>query len=302
MKKMFTMIASVLLTVCVFAQAPEKISYQAVIRDNGILVTNQMIGIQIKILQYTTTGLAVFGETHTPTTNDDGLATLEIGNGVPISGLGAIADIDWDDGPYYLENSTDPTGGTNYTITGTSQLLSVPYALYAKNAAGVTGHYIGEVYGGGIVFFVYDNGQHGLIAATVDQSTGIRWYGGSYTYTQARADGVNGGLKNTAEIIGGQGPVDGGAFAATVCNEYSVWDNGVYYGDWYLPSIHELNLLYAEQVLVGGFSGSYYWSSTECPPPPGQGLGTAWIQRFSDGAMDCADKSSLYYVRAVRAF
>ena len=83
---------------------------------------------------------------------------------------------------------------------------------------------------------------------------GIRWYGGSNTNTRARADGIGAGLKNTAIIIANQGPVDGSAFAATVCNEYSVTVDGVTYGDWYLPSKHELDLLYIERDTVGGFT------------------------------------------------
>jgi hypothetical protein len=160
-----------------------------------------------------------------------------------------------------------------------------------------TAHYIGESYGGGIVFYVYDNGQHGLIAATSDQSTGIRWNGGSFINTRARGDGIGAGLKNTAIIIANQGPVDGAAFAATVCNEYSVTVGGVTYGDWYLPSKYELNLLYLKKNVVGGFAiDIFYWSSTEKDDLFG------WIQRFSDGIQVNAAKGNGYYVRAVRAF
>jgi len=127
------------------------------------------------------------------------------------------------------------------------------------------------------VFFVYDGGQHGLIAAIEDQSSGIRWYGGSHTNTRARADGIGAGLINTAIIIANQGPVDGNAFAATVCNEYSVTVDGVTYGDWYLPSKYELNLLYLERATVGGFSYDFYWSSTE------NGSASAWYQYFPTG-------------------
>ena len=159
-----------------------------------------------------------------------------------------------------------------------------------------TVHFIGESYGGGIVFYVYDNGQHGLIAATADQSTGIRWYGGTSTNTRARADGVGAGLKNTAIIIANQGPVDGNAFAATVCNEYSVTIAGVTYGDWYLPSKHELNLLFINRVAVGGFSSGAYWSSSE------NANNSAWNQDFFNGYQSFFNKSYTYYVRAVRAF
>lgn len=157
-------------------------------------------------------------------------------------------------------------------------------------------HYIGESYGGGIVFYVYDNGQHGLIAATADQSTGIRWYGGTYTNTRARADGVGAGLKNTAIIIANQGPVDGAAFAATVCNEYSVTVAGVTYGDWYLPSKNELNLLYLQKTVVGGFASVNYWSSSE------NDVNFAWIQGFGTGYQNDDFKFTTYRVRAVRAF
>jgi hypothetical protein len=157
-------------------------------------------------------------------------------------------------------------------------------------------HYIGESYGGGIVFYVYDNGQHGLIAATANQSTGIRWHGGSYTYTRARADGVGAGLKNTSIIIANQGPVDGNAFAATVCNEYSITVGGVTYGDWYLPSKYELNLLYLQKNVVGGFGSYVYWSSSE------YNADIAWYQSFYSGSQYYYDKYYTYYVRAVRAF
>ena len=81
-----------------------------------------------------------------------------------------------------------------------------------------TVHYIGESYGGGIVFYVYDGGQHGLIAATADQNISIRWFGGTFTNTRAKADGIGAGLKNIATITANQGWVDENALAATVCS------------------------------------------------------------------------------------
>ncbi len=172
------------------------------------------------------------------------------------------------------------------------------FQVYNGTAWYSTVHFIGESYGGGIVFYVYDNGQHGLIAATADQNSGaiIRWYGGSITNTRARADGVGAGLKNTAIVIANQGPVDGNAFAATVCNEYSVTIAGVTYGDWYLPSKHELNLLYLQKTIVGGFNSNYYWSSSE------YGSNLVWAQGFTDGFQGFGNKDGENRVRAVRAF
>ena len=187
----------------------------------------------------------------------------------------------------------------------TEELVSANTDVAANTAkVGVTTHAIGDSFGGGIVFFVYDGGQHGLIAATADQSSGIRWHGGSYTNTRARADGIGAGLKNTAIIIANQGPVDGNAFAATVCNEYSVTLDGVTYGDWYLPSKYELNLMYEnigpgnfmELGNVGNFTTNYYWSSTEFVND------VAWRQFFSNGEQHYNNKAFTLSVRAVRAF
>jgi trimeric autotransporter adhesin len=134
MKKLFTLSMVLLITLSVFAQAPQKMSYQVVIRNAAnALVTNHAVGIQISILQGSPTGTSVYVETQNPTTNANGLATIEIGGGTPVTGI--FAGIDWSAGPYYIKTETDPTGGTNYTIIGTSQILSVPYALYAKTAS-----------------------------------------------------------------------------------------------------------------------------------------------------------------------
>ena len=127
-----------MITASVSAQSPEKMSYQAVVRNTSDnLVTNQPVGMQISILQGSATGSAVYVETQTPTTNTNGLVTIEIGSGTVVTG--DFAAIDWTNGPYFIKTETDPAGATNYTITGTSQLLSVPYALHAKTAENVTG-------------------------------------------------------------------------------------------------------------------------------------------------------------------
>ena len=138
MKRLNTLLTAILLTNMVWAQAPEKMSYQAVIRGtDNILYTNQDVGMQIGILQGSASGDLLYLENHTPTTNKNGLISIEIGAGSSVSG--SFADIDWSKGPYFILTMTDPTGGTNYSITGTSQLLSVPYALHAQTAENITG-------------------------------------------------------------------------------------------------------------------------------------------------------------------
>ncbi|MEX2410746.1 MAG: DUF1566 domain-containing protein [Candidatus Paceibacterota bacterium] len=513
MKKAITISAGLFITMILLAQVPQKISFQAVIRNSSDqLVTETQIGMQISILQGAADGSPVYTETQMPTTNANGLVSIEIGGGAGFN------TIDWSAGSYFIETKTDPTGGTSYTITGTSQLLSVPYALYAKsaetvsggitetdpvftawdkstgititesqvsdlgyyietetdpaiaanfdftdaangdllqfngtkwvkvtpdyisdytvtesdvtshqaalsvtesqisdlgsyietetdpvftawdknyadiintpttittaqaaaitsntakntypeadatklasieegaevnvqadwnqatttaddyiknkpsiptaadgsetkvtagtnvtvtgtgttaspyvvNATGATALAIGQSYQGGIIFWLDATGQHGLIVATADQSTGIQWYNGTYRYTGTIGDGLYSGAMNTAMIIATQmADNQTGNFAAKVCADYSVTVSGVTYGDWYLPSKYELNLLNQQKTAVGGFASAYYWSSTEYH------LNYAWYQYFDYGSQYVNYKSNTYYVRAVRAF
>jgi hypothetical protein len=114
------------------AQAPTRISYQAVMTDTADLpILNATVGIRISILQGSSSGAPVFVETHTTATNGNGLISIQIGGGTPVTG--SIGAIDWSTGPYFVKTETDPNGGTTYTINGTSELLSVPYALYSVN-------------------------------------------------------------------------------------------------------------------------------------------------------------------------
>jgi hypothetical protein len=131
MKKIFAfLVIALLITASIFAQTPQKLSYQSVIRDaSGKLITNQTVNVKISILKGSATGTEVYSETQAAKTNTNGLISIEIG------GNAKFEAIDWSNSSFYIKTETDPTGGTNYTITGTSQLLSVPYALYAQKAA-----------------------------------------------------------------------------------------------------------------------------------------------------------------------
>ncbi|MFO7670809.1 MAG: DUF1566 domain-containing protein [Bacteroidales bacterium] len=485
MKKLFAVFAALLLTATLWAQSPEKMSYQAVIRNSSnALVTNAQIGMQINIRQGSPTGTIVYTETQTPTTNANGLVSIEIGGGAGFN------TIDWSNGTYFIETNTAVVPPlTNYTISGTSQLLSVAYALHAKAADMITGtiteadplwtaspsfgitntnisnlntafgwgnhatagyltsftetdplwsvspsfgitgssisnwntafgwgnhatagyltsftetdplytskfditgatngdilkfdgikfikftpNYltseidgsitneiqtlsingndltisgtgrntvtlpsadgsetkvtagtnvtvsgsgttarpyvvnatgnptltIGQSYQGGIIFWLDATGQHGLIAATADQSTGIQWYNGTFRNTGTTGDGLYAGEMNTAIILATQmADNQTGDFAAKVCADYSVSVGGVTYGDWYLPSKYELNLLYQQKTAVGGFGSDYYWSSAEYD------FHNAWYQYFDDGSQFYYFKYYPRKVRAVRAF
>lgn len=328
MKKFFLL--PILLLTCsnLLAQAPEGFNYSAVVRDNiGNPQANQAVSFRFSIIRGNVTGTVVYSETHNTITDQFGQVSLIIGNGAVITGV--FANIEWGGDAYFLKVELDKTGGSSYVEMGISQLLSVPYALYAKTAGGggtgpsgsvkitaganisISGsgtnedplvisektHYIGEYYGGGIVFYIYDDGRHGLVAAEEDLDPAIEWYNGVLRYTNTAGDGVGAGEMNTILIVAQQtedNPMSN--FAAKACADYSVPYLGVTFGDWYLPSKYELALLFLNQDLVGGFTGGYYWSSTEFSSI------SAWCQNFSTGVVTNLNKSFPYSVRAIRAF
>jgi hypothetical protein len=140
MKIFYAVFLFLFTAVSIFGQAPvpsapEQISYQAVVRDaTNAIVANKLVGMRISVLQATADGTAVYVETQTPTTNANGLLSIYIGAGTPF-GSGVFSNIVWSTGPYFIKIEIDPSGDTaNYTITGTTQLVSVPFALYAKTA------------------------------------------------------------------------------------------------------------------------------------------------------------------------
>lgn len=314
MRKIFAFLGAIVFSFSIlFAQEapPQAFSFKAAIKDNrGRPVLSRTINLRISILQGYQDGPAVYSEYFTPNTNQSSQVDLMIGRGTVLDGN--FQSIDWSAGDYYLKIELDARGGTNYTLLSVTQLLSVPFALYAASAGNASKkHYVGEIYGGGIVAYVYDNGQHGLIAATSDQSFSIPWsWSGTIDYTMARADGIGAGRSNTTLIIARQAYSSGNAYAARACNEYSVTVDGVTYGDWYLPSKYELSLLYIQKDVIGGFvAGSNtpdgfiphdYWSSTEYDKE------SAWAQYFGDGTMQIRLKENIedqiHHVRAIREF
>jgi len=166
---------------------------------------------------------------------------------------------------------------------------------------------VGDFAQGGIVFWVDETGQHGLVCAKTDQITGVRWYAGTYGDTQAKGDGPFSGEANTSIIIAAQVAIgdDGTTCAARICNELQITEGGKTYGDWYLPSKEELNLMYQNKSTIDAsalandgtaFVNGNYWSSTE------NSDNYAYRQFFLDGVQTFTYKSFTYGVRAVRGF
>lgn len=326
------------------AQAPQAIQYQTIIRNTaGEVVMNQSVSLQLTILQGSASGIQTYQETHTATTNAFGLVNLQIGTGTSSDDFSTI---DWSLGSYYLKVGLDLSGGSSYTEMGTTQLLSVPYALYAETAGvpgvpgpagpqgdpgpigpqgpagpegpagadgavniigtqeldsgafsdyttpaegdeyitpsgeryvyqsgswalsptGTTTYEVGDKALGGTVFYVNADGTHGLVAANQDQYTSVTWY-------------------NAHDELNIPGRHD---------------TEGAKYFDWRLPTKWELNEMFSQRSVIGGFAAdAAYCSSTEFD------RSRVYIQFFhvSDRlSFGIVNKDDNNRVRAIRAF
>lgn len=134
MKIILSSVISCCLVMLASAQSPNQLQYQAIIRNaSGAVVSNQAVGMSVSLLKSSASGTVVYAETHRDTTTNNGLVTVEIGAGTVVSG--SFASVNWGQGPYFIKTETDITGGTNYQLISTTQLLSVPYALYAQSSS-----------------------------------------------------------------------------------------------------------------------------------------------------------------------
>jgi type VI secretion system Hcp family effector len=185
MKKLNLMLVAIIISFCSISQSPQAFKYQAVARDNGgNVLANQNVSFQISILEGSTSGIAVYVETHDTITNEFGLVNLEIGNGAEVSGV--FADIDWGGDIYFLQIEMDEAGGPNYLLMGTTQLMSVPYALYSEST-GDTSRWIksnDDLY--------YNKGNVGIGTTT---PAGILDIGGEYHFPAI--DGTTGQVLQT---------------------------------------------------------------------------------------------------------
>ena len=201
-----------------------------------------------------------------------------------------------------INKTTDGTGPGSFISAITGLTRNTPYYVraYATNITG-TGYgnlvsfktltppfSIGQSYGGGIIFYVDGTGLHGLISATSDQSTGAPW-GCEELFIGGTGTAIGTGQANTNAIVN---RCSESGIAARICDDLVL--NG--YSDWFLPSQDELNLLYQQEVVVGGFANHGYWSSSEYASP------NAWTQTFTNGTQYTNLKDSPNFVRAIRAF
>lgn len=365
-------------------QAPQQLSYQAVLRDvDNKLLSEQKVSVRISILQKSVKGKAVYQEEHTATTNINGLVTLQIGTGKSVQNFALIP---WDDGPFFIQSEAAPGGGNTYSIVGTTQILSVPYALHANSTDTVVGdvheidpvfenslastisvsdttrwgkgasitnptdtiqsYKIGDLAQGGVIFWVDRTGQHGLVCAlhnlnSNDDSNGAIWMDQYDEFRfddiqNTQADGIGAGELNTLMILltSKHKPAEDWekqdtVTAAVLCSNYyypTEWFDGIQgfdeiYGDFYLPSIHELRLLHKNFRIVnsvceanGGDRIEYgwYWSSMQYDYERNESFfqaSQAWTYNMKefDGDFPYEDpspdgKGTKHFVRPVRKF
>ena len=309
MKQTLNILLFILLASITYAQAPQGIPYQAVARNSsGAVLASTNISVRFTIRDSIATGAIKYRETHSVTTTSQGMFSVNVGQGTPVTGM--FSGINWGTNAKFLQVELDPAGGTSYIDMGTQQMMSVPYAKYAETSgtsligggSGFT-HYIGEVWGGGVVYHVYrgsDGNEHGLIVSLTDQSTSSAWSNITSTLIGSSAQSSWNGLANSNAIVAQSGHTNS---AAKLCLD--LVSGG--YGDWYLPSRHELNLLYDAQYNVNMSlsvtSGSaelsqtsYYWSSSEL-----DGANALNINFYGGSAFNVV-KLNTYHVRAVRSF
>ena len=303
-----------------YAQAPQSFSYQAVIRGtNNSLVVNKPVGMKISLLQGSENGAVAYTETHSPTANENGLVSISIGSGKVETGVFSI--IDWSKGPYFLKTEIDPVGGSSYSLISVSQLLSVPYAIHAKTAESLVGsnsstnsgsfiHFIGEEFGGGVIFHLWKDAkgvEHGLVVDKKDLSTNQVWSNVTDVEIGLSARSSWDGLSNSNAIVNQSGHTSS---AAKLCLDLSSGGQN----DWYLPAIDELSLLYSNifdvnntlalisgAKLISNTKNDFdwaYWSSTEGIDDNGK----PWNYNFYYGDKQDDSKSFQIYVRAIRKF
>lgn len=333
MKQIFTtLFISLSWSIC-FAQAPQGVPYQSAIRNSiGGILASQPVSLRFSIHDSLAVGTIVYQETHASTTNSQGIVSLNIGQGTPVTGT--FEEVNWAKNNKFLQVEMIAAGGTTYTDLGTQQMMSVPFALHAENgfkpgtslgemlywnggnwttiAPGNEGQIlafhdgaprweyrldVGMTYQGGIIAYLLQNGDAGYDPNTPHGIIAAPFDQGSaiwgcYGTALVGADGINIGTGNQNTIDIMNGCTTVG-IAARICGDLVM--NG--YSDWYLPSKDELNKLFINKNDIGNFSSDSYWSSSE------YNYVFVWSQNFTTGLQDFGyNKNNAYHVRAVRSF
>ena len=321
MRKFLPLLVFLIGSYVAFAQTPEKMSYQAIVRDaSNTLLVDKLVGIQVSILQNSETGSEVYVETHSVVTNMNGLVALEIGTGVTSYDFSSI---DWTNGPYFVKVETDPNGADNYSISGVSQLMSVPFALYAKASGnGITSDQSDAIVANTAKTGITSDQADAIVANTAkislpsggNEGDVLKIVSGEYAWVGETTYQINtfyselGGYVIDINSDGTHGVVVamqdqgfGNWYDST--NKINDPDNhdsdGAKFRDWRLPSKRELNLIYLVYLNSNPISllNTTYWSSFEF------NYLKAWCHAISTNAQYYSSKyGSTFEIRAVRSF
>ncbi|MCF8222315.1 MAG: tail fiber domain-containing protein [Bacteroidales bacterium] len=260
MKTLISNLLLLLFTLSLFSQSPQKFSYQAVVRDaSGNPINNTTVGVQLSILQGSSSGTAVCVEEFSPATNEFGLIILEVGSANTID----FEAIDWSAGPYYLKVELDAAGGTSYTEMGTSQLLSVPFALHALTVSDIMGELIinneGELPNSEyLTFQSHGNNMSRIQSQTADNLNSSLMFWNSYDGTMAekmRLDSLgNLGIGTTTPSAG----LDLNKYVANNAND-DIYGSKIYLEETGMTASHSITGLKVETNPGGsGWSSESY--------------------------------------------
>jgi hypothetical protein len=302
-------------------------NYQAVVTDTDGTPYQGTVGIRISILQPGADGDVVYSERHTKET-DHGFVSFRVGEGEQVY-TGEFDTINWSAGPSFIRTEIAPGGGYSYALSSTTELASVPMAMYAMRAESVSSDFVeadplfaasvaslitaedtlrwnrlstksmyqvGDLHAGGIIFYLEPGGEHGLVVSLADIAEDVVWAGADVV---SGASNSYDGAQNTAVIVAAQAA---GNYAAYYCDTLVL--NG--YDDWYLPAPDEMYLLFRAGYALNsileqdgdeqteGITAGQYWTSKE------KNASEAFI--FMDGHLGLSAKNGFANVRAIRAF
>ena len=331
--------------------AQQGVNYKAVISDKGEIIQNKQVEIYFTILEEGITN--IYSESHIKSTDNNGIVVLSIGEGTSPSA--DFTKIDWSK-EQFLKVEID--AGNGIVNMGTTKFNSVPYAFHAKSAESLIGgiktykagtgisitdyviskkkYTIGDLVFGGVVFWVDEAGEHGLICSLKNVSDNAIWMEQVVTsvndvdkvmYTQS--NGIGAGKLNTAIILSANvvEKVSNTNYAASLCTRYGYdyltnlnviveiedWDGSYLYGDWYLPSVYEFSLMYLNKDFLnniflangGQEFDDEYWTSNEETENFGYSIDNysyAWLYHMNDNQISSYSKNTEFAVRAVRSF
>ncbi len=271
----------------VIAQDSSRYSYKMIALDkSGNPICNDNLKVRLSIISDFSSGITDYQEQFNLKSDNKGLLILKIGTGIERIGKLQI--------PFHSGNNSFLKIEIYDEMDNAFWISSFGQLFSSEEQDINSGHYIGEKFGGGIVFYIDEMGNYGLIAQTTDLSDGEQW---GCKKSRVGAGDLLDGERNTKLIV----EKCKGAHAAGIC----AFSNVGGFNDWYLPSQHELRLMYEQRVKIGGFAAGDYCSSTEYRSSSSyrQDPIDCWVIQFGrEGRLIHYHKDSYYYVRAIRKF